>query len=446
MTAWTLRPEAFIFGQMGFSSVFLSQVVLVIGLGAAISIAAPVSLDDSYRSAIEKSEVVKQGVEQLSQTDARIDQMWGGVYPNVGFNVFHQIQPLPSDPIAAQFSPQHQTTVSFSATQPLFRGLREWNAIKGQTYLRHAQEANQDLLLNRLYQDVATTYLQILGFEQDLKNLREQQSLYEKRVKELEGRAVRGESNQTDVVSAQATEAALTAEVRLTEGQLDTARETFAYLTGLPRESELVDPQVIRTPTSTQIEKVEPVEKFLEKSDRRPDIRAAIARLEAAEKGVSVAWGGHYPSIDAVGNYYITRPGFLKDLKWDVGVRLTLPLFEGGATQAKVAEAVSRRKEAELDLARLRRSAHQDIRTIHRRLLARLDQLASLGKSATLSEKNSTLIQRDFRRGLSRNIDVQLALTEHRVAQRSFDQAHFAVQLDVYQLRAAVGDLPTVSP
>jgi outer membrane protein len=68
--------------------------------------------------------------------------------------------------------------------------------------------------------------------------------------------------------------------------------------------------------------------------------------------------------------------------------------------------------------------------------------MKNLKKSAELSRKNTTLLARDYKRGLARNIDVQLALTEFRISQRSFDQAHFAAQLDMYQLRAAIGRLP----
>jgi len=399
--------------------------------------AAPISLEEAFKSSLAKHETVLQGREQLEQAEDRVAQLKGGIFPNVAFNVFHQIQPEPADPVAKSFSPGQQTTVNFAVSQPLFRGLREFAGLSQLKHLREAQEATQDQLITSLYQQVAGSYLQILSYDQDLKNLREQLEIYQKRAADLQGRAQRGESNQTDVISAQATYASLSAEVRLTEGQYEVARENFAFLTGLPRDSALTDPQISVGAT------LPPIEKYLGQIEKRPDVHAARERLEAGQKAVSVAWGAHLPTLDAVGNYYLKRPGFLSDLKWDIGLRLTVPLFEGLATQAKVSEAISRRKEAELELARVRRMAQQEIRSLYERVKARLDHLTNLKKSAELSAKNSVLMQRDYRRGLNRNIDVQLALTEGRVAQRGFDQAYYSAQLEILQLQASAALGPT---
>jgi outer membrane protein len=58
----------------------------------------------------------------------------------------------------------------------------------------------------------------------------ERSELYDKRVGELEARAKRGESNQSEVLSAQSTQSSLMAEMRLQEGQLEVARENFHFL------------------------------------------------------------------------------------------------------------------------------------------------------------------------------------------------------------------------
>lgn len=398
--------------------------------------ATKITFYEAYHKAAAQSEVVRQGEEQLVQADARIDQLTGGIYPNLAFNVSHLMQPEPSDPVARSFSPQHQTTAGFSLTQPIFKGLREWNGLGALRHQRAAQELMQQVTLTKVFQDVAVSYFQILSLEQDLKNLEVQSDLYRKRVADLTARVQRGESNQTDVISAEATEASLSAEKRLIEGQREAAREAFEFLTGLSRESELVDPNLVTKDSAGTLEQ------WLNRIEERPDVKAARERAEAARKSVTVAWGTHWPSVDLVGNYYLTRPGFLSDLKWEVTVRLTFPLFEGGATQAKVTEASSKEKEAQIELERLRRIARQEVRSLFERVRARLDHVKRLETSAELTRKNTLLLERDYRRGLARNIDVQLALTENRVAQRAFDQAHFSAQLEWIQLQAASAMVP----
>ena len=399
--------------------------------------ASAVTLDEAYRAALSKSEVVGQSREQVVQAEERVSQLRGGLFPTLALNALHTIQPEPADPVARSFSPAHQTTVNLGLTQPLFRGLREFAGLRQQRHLESAARAGESQSASRLYLDVAQTYLNVLSLEQDLKNLAEQSALYDERVAELGGRVQRGESAASEVLSAQSTQASVAAERRLVQGQLEAAREVFAFLTGLPATTELVDPDVLSAQGALR-----PLDDYLARVEERPDVKVADERRRAAEESVSVAWGAHLPTVDLVANYYFVRPGFLKDLKWDVGFKATLPLWEGGATQARVREALSRKNEATLEHERLRRVASQEIRSLHQRLRARLEHLEKLKRSVELAEKNSVILRRDYRRGLSRNIDVQIALSEARVSRRSHDQAHFAAQLELLQLRAAAFQLP----
>src|SRR5207237_4139513 len=138
----------------------------------------------------------------------------------------------------------------------------------------------------------------------------------------------------------------------------------------------------------------------------------------------------------------------LNEIHWDVQLKLVFPLFEGGATQSKVREAASRRMDAELELHRLRRQATQEIRALHTSLRTRIEQLDVLGRSVEIAHRNAETLERDYRRGLARNIDVQIALADFRVARRAMDQAHFGSQVDWIRLQAAASrlDLTQYSP
>jgi outer membrane protein len=176
--------------------------------------------------------------------------------------------------------------------------------------------------------------------------------------------------------------------------------------------------------------------------ENRPDVSAARAEAEAANEGTTVAKGGHWPTIDAVGNYYLKRPGILDDIKWDVSFRLSFPLFSGGTVKAEVGEAAAKSSQAELELARARREAGEEIRSLYETIQARIEQLKFLKQSTELAQKNVAVSQKEFRRGLIRNIDVQLALSDYRSARRTLDQTHFASQLDLLRLEIAAAMHP----
>lgn len=399
------------------------------------------TLQEAFQSALQKNETVGLSQQQLIQARERVSQVRGGLFPQVALNATHFIQPRPDDPVAREFFPEKQTTVNLSANQVLFRGLREFAGLRQQKDLVASQEELRNQVAIQLYQDVAMAYMNVLTLERDLKNLDAQVKIYEERVGELQTRARRGESNANEVLTAQATEAALKAEVQLNRGQLRMAREQLAFVTGLSPDEVVSDPNLAGN------KKLMPLANYLSRADERYDIKAAIKQFNAAEEEVSIAKGAHWPSLDLTGNYYFKRPeGFTHDLNWDLQFRLTVPLFEGGTTQSKVREAASKRMEADLSLARLRRQAHQEISTYYENFQSRQKQVEALRTSTTLAEKNYQVLQRDYRRGLARNIDVQAALTDFRTATRSLDQASFAVQLDLIRLQIASAEItaPTV--
>ncbi len=402
------------------------------------------SLSDAYSAALKQSEAVARQKEQVTQSRERVQQLRGGILPNLSLNGSHLIQDRPTNALAQAFFPEKQTTASLTLAQPLFRGLREFAGLRQAKNLLEAQKALEDAARAQLLLDLAANYYSILSTEQDIRNLTQQAALYAGRVADMQRRVRRGESNTNDLLVAQSTASALDADLRLLAGQQRGARDSLAFLTGLPPDAPLADDTL---ETSIRNAKTMKLEDSLARIESRPDVRAARGQLEASRENVKAQRGAHWPTVDLVGNYYLTRPeGPAEEIDWDAQVRLTLPLYEGGTTLARTREAVSARTEAELALAQFRRQAERDIRVFHESAKSRVEQLDALGKTVELAEKSSRQLERDYRRGLARNIDVQAALAEYRAAVRALDQARFALRLDLLKLDIAAARLPAAGP
>lgn len=412
----------------------LSLLVLLLVQGHAAT------LDEALRSALNKNESVGQSREKVVQAEERLDQAKSGPQPTISFEAQHLIQPELRDPLYREFSPAQQTTANFSLKQPLFRGFREFAALRRQRDLVDAEKANEQTSLAGLYEQVATSFYEILSYEQDLKNLEDQRRLYAERVKNLQARAARGESARNEPLTAQSTEAVTEAEIMVVRTKLKAARENFQILSGLAADTPLADGTVVEEDSLGRVQKLE---HYLAAAKNRPDVEAALKNAEAAAEDVKIAKGQHWPTLDLVGNYYVKRPpGFFNELDWDVQFKLSVPLYEGGLRVSQTAEAASAKRSADLTLAKVRRSAESEIRTLHETLMIRINHLKALRRATELSKRNSEILERDFRRGLSRNIDVQAALAEYGVARRNLDQARFAARLDLVRLHRAANILP----
>jgi outer membrane protein len=413
----------------------MKNILLVLILVSVSNSFASVTLEQAFRSTLTENVRVREQRELTHQAEEGVNQVIGGIFPQISFNAQHIMQPTPG-PQFLDFSPPHQTTLSFSVSQPLFRGLREFAGLRKARYLRDGQGASEEWNRLVLFQEVATSFLQVLTFEQDLRNLRAQSKVYADRSQDMQARRKRGESSQSEALSTESAEASLLAELRLVEGQLEGSREYFSFLTGLPADTKLVVPEGVVP------QNLPSLEECLKHAGERHDVRAATEAFNAASESVSIAWGAHLPTLDATGNYYLMRPGFFNDLKWDIGIRLVVPIFEGGSTSSGVRMALSEKAVAELRLERAKRSAVQEIRSAHSKLRARVDHLEKLRRSVALSTENVKVLQKEFKRGLARNLDVQLALAESRMANRGLDQASFAALLEYYQLEIASAQIP----
>ncbi len=97
--------------------------------------------------------------------------------------------------------------------------------------------------------------------------------------------------------------------------------------------------------------------------ENRPDLRAELKRIEAADASVAAAIADRFPSISLMGSYGSTRQeltaGLLTGEFWNLLGSLTLPVIDGGRRRAEVdrtravlAEAVSRYQQKVLDAFR----------------------------------------------------------------------------------------------
>ncbi|KYG65911.1 transporter [Bdellovibrio bacteriovorus] len=413
-------------------------MVFIIALFLSQS-AHAIGLDQAVQSSLQKNEVVGQSKEQVVQVEELKKQATGSVLPTIALEGSYLIQPEVSDPIAAEFFPDRQTTANVSLNQPLFRGLREFAAIRRQNSLVAAQKQTFMVEVMALYQKVADSYMEVLSLEQDIRNIEAQRGIYQDRVKDLQARSRRGESSGNEAFQAQSTSAALDAEFQIQSGKLKTARENFAFLTGLPVDTKLDDvpENVVMT--------LQPLSDYLAKVEDRPDVKVKKQQTEASNEEVSFAKGAHWPTLDLTANYYLIRPeGFTEDLKWDVLLKMKLPLYEGGTTQSKVREAASKRAGADLALNEARRKAEAEIKSLHESLRLRADQIKYLKLSAELAEKNYKFLLRDSRRGLARSTDVQVGLTEYRGQKRAYDAARYQAQLERIRLDLASANIPSI--
>ncbi|MBN1255085.1 MAG: TolC family protein [Deltaproteobacteria bacterium] len=381
---------------------------------------------------MKRSEILATQQELVVQAEENYNRAWGSILPTIegSYSYFYRnAEGLSNSGNRANSAAQH--TLKITADQPLFRGFREFAAIKAAKAFITAQEQARQWAGMQLYRDVAQAFYGRLAVHKDLQVLESELELYRKRIKELEQRRAIGRSRATEVLTVQAAQAILRAQREQVVGQLNVAKEVLAFLTGLDPDLPLDDTDVV--PVS-----LESLESYQAEISARPDIKAAQKNVEAFNSKVSVAKGAYLPSADLIGNYYIDRPDRDQKGTWDAQIAVTIPIFTGGIISSNVQTAKSQKRQSEIQLSQVQRLALEDVRSLYHNLEADLAQLEALEEAFVIVKKNYEANVKDYQFNLVTNLDVLQALTAYQDTLRSLEKIRYAVKIDYNKLEAAV--------
>ena len=147
---------------------------------------------------------------------------------------------------------------------------------------------------------------------------------------------------------------------------------------------------------------------------RRPDLRAAQARLAAARLRREAADKLNLPSLILSGNAGATHPTLtysIANLLWSMAAGLSQPIFAGGAIPAQKQQARAQQEEAAADWAQAVLEAFQEVETALSREIFINREITALEAASTAAAAAEQKTQRLYEEGLSN-------LTNLLVAQR----------------------------
>ena len=154
---------------------------------------------------------------------------------------------------------------------------------------------------------------------------------------------------------------------------------------------------------------------------RRPDLRAAFYRLQAADQDVAQAVAQRYPRLNlslAVESVADSPSRVFDDWLGSIAAGLTAPLIDGGKRRAAVTAAEAQRRAL---LADYRQTVLTAVREVEDALV--IDQrdqaqLTSLNEQLQLAETALEQLRFRYRRGAVQYLDVLTALTSFQSLQR----------------------------
>lgn len=384
------------------------------------------TLFDVYALAVKKTEAMAIEGEKYVQAETRRSQAIGAMLPRVSLRATKIFPETESGTYTSS-----KTLVSLYARQPIITGLQEWYSYKGSQY--EIRQRRYELFHNAglFLLEVAQYFYRVLQIEQTLKDKEEIIALYKKTMDELRRRVRVGRSRQTEVLRVNTEIFKLEADIKSLQKELESARMALSAISSISPQSILKGGELSGFDRSP--------EKLKNLMRDRWDIRAAREEVRFAETRLRVEQGGHLPNIYLEGHYRIyQRDKTGRDYYGALGAEL--PLFSGGIVSARIREAESARRQAELRLSRTKRTAETDIRDAYQRWESTQEEMEAYKNALVTAERNYRAIMREYRLNLVTILDVFTALTSLYNAREDYETIRLQNSLNRIRLGVAVSE------
>lgn len=331
----------------------------------------------------------------------------------------------------------HPRNLGVELTQPLLR-LQTYPEVKAAR--RAVESARADLVSQeqQLLFDTVSAYVNVLRDDAVVNLQKNNEQVLQKQLDATRDRFRVGEITRTDVSQSESRLAAAMADRIQAEGTLESSRANYVRVVG-DAPKELVKPE-IKLALPKNLDEATAVAE-----GANPDVLAAKSAFEQSDQQVDSTLAQLLPKIDLIGSaargYGQSSLLAQKTDSYAIGVRATIPLYQGGADYARTRQAKQTRSQKQLELEETRRRAHESAVQAWQQYQAALAAIESR-KSAVASNKVALKgTRQEAKVGTRTTLDVLNAEQEFLTAQVNLVRAEHDAVVAAYQIMVAVGKL-----
>ncbi len=303
--------------------------------------------------------------------------------------------------------------------------------------LAKVEAARQDLIVR-----LATAYFNVLGAEDNLKFASAEKEAIGKQLEQSKKRFEVGLIAITDVKEAQASYDTSVAQEIDAQNILSAQFEALAiilgtYTTNITAMRDDI-PLIIPEPANML--------KWTESAlQNNLSLKAAQYDFQAAQKQVDADQSGHLPYLDMVAQhrYSLQEGGLLGSETTDtsVSVQLTVPIYSGGFTSAKISQSVALKEQARSLKEKTKRQTLQQTRDSYLNVTSTIAQVKAFKQALLSTQAAHEATQAGFEVGTRTAIDVLTTLREVYRAERDYARARYNYVINTLRLKQAAGIL-----
>ncbi|OPY91596.1 MAG: Outer membrane protein TolC precursor [Syntrophaceae bacterium PtaU1.Bin231] len=412
----------------------------ILMISAPAGAADTYSLEDLYRLALKKAEVIKVSEENVFVAEMGQEKAYSFLLPRATafggairytedkYNTAGSlVQPL----TAASWGVRVDETLSLSgreltalgiAKDTVERSRRDLSAVK-EIYLLAVAASYFDVFRSRRNLEIADANLERLGRYREAA---------EKRLKV-------GEVTKTVLLRAEGELSGAQSDRLRAANAASLAQANLARIVGIPQGFELREEPYVE-------DELRPLAYYRETAEKeRSDLKSLEIQKKISEDQVLFTKGSYWPSLSLSAVYAGADqdPASSTINRESVygAALLNFPFFEGGLRKAEVKEAMARERQTRYFYEDLRKAIGIEVESAYLEVATQKGQIRFLQDQLTYARDNYNAVSRQFEFGLSSSIDVIDANTLLVSAEQRLAEALYSYQTSVLSLKKATGVL-----
>lgn len=415
-----------------------------------------ISLQEAIKQALQNKAEAKKASLQIKKAEAKIDEARAGALPHVTATAGLTYNPIIQESllefggqkIRAQLGQPWSSTASVQVQQAIF-DQRVFTGLKAAKSTREFYILNAQLTNEQLIENVATAYYQVFVQEENLRTINESFTNTEKVRKVIKSLVDNGLAKKIDLDRTDVRLTNVSSSKQTIINGLELSKNALKFYMGIPIETDITLEQ----------KEIQPRPELLASTldvKNRSEIKVLEKNRELLQYNKKATEAYLYPTVRLVGNYgwgatgakFPLTNGLNNGVLWSdysaIGLNVNIPIFTGGSTKSKIAQAQMDIDDLDLDIENTQLSLNLDYKNAITNMENALINIESMENNLTLAEKVRADTESNYRYGLAtltEVLDADNALTQAK-------QNHANALLDYKQaeikLIKAKGELNTL--
>lgn len=413
----------------------------------SIGAGQPISLAEAVATSLQRNFTIQQAALQILVDRAAVAQAESGLLPTVKLAASYTGQTPLTSTSKLNLSGIGEVTVTTTAAAQNYATSLTLNysvytgeAVQDQIAIARAKLAADEAGLRAT---VATTVLQVrqayYNVEATLGQVASAQRAVDaaqENVRVTEVRVRVGTSPQFDLLQAQVLRAAALQTLSQQKANAVSAQYTLDTLLNLPLSTIVTETTPLGLPQPPQN-----LDALIQQGLRlRPELVAARANIAGAQAAINLAESGLRPNITLSGGPSIsTSTPDRTPVNVSGTLALTLAVFDGGLTKAKVDQARAQLRQAQVSEQQTAQAVESQVRTAYLNLQQSAEQLRAAQAGLLAAREALRIANVRFAAGVGTQLEVVTAQQNLAAADSATVQAQFNYNLAIAQIDQSAG-------